>query len=182
VAISKRLRFEILKRDGFRCHYCGVTACGSALEVDHVIPVSEGGSDEAVNLITSCAACNRGKSDNLIDQPAIEGKRGKLTSGALAKAKATGAILGGAALGMKRLHALDHKGRRQVVCDQREMASVRRILELHSQGLGYKAIAEQMKAEGHPTKRGGRWHGSTVAAILRRFPDKQMPLPLMDIS
>lgn len=62
MAISKRMRFEILRRDNFRCYYCGATAAESDLHVDHVIPVTLGGTDIAENLVTSCADCNAGKS------------------------------------------------------------------------------------------------------------------------
>lgn len=59
--LSKALRFSILERDGFRCQYCGATPKNGALEVDHIIPVSDGGSDEPDNLITACEPCNKGK-------------------------------------------------------------------------------------------------------------------------
>ncbi len=55
------LRFEILERDDFTCQYCGQHAPNVMLEVDHVIPVCEGGSDDRENLATACTACNRGK-------------------------------------------------------------------------------------------------------------------------
>lgn len=67
MSIRTRKRFEILKRDGFRCHYCGITAMSEALEVDHIVPVSKGGTDDQVNLITSCCACNGGKSNILLE-------------------------------------------------------------------------------------------------------------------
>lgn len=63
MALSKRTRFEIFKRDGFTCQYCGQRPPDVILEVDHIDPSSKGGSDEEINLITSCFACNRGKSD-----------------------------------------------------------------------------------------------------------------------
>lgn len=56
------LRWQILERDNFTCQYCGQRAPDAKLEVDHKIPVSEGGKDEPDNLVTSCYACNRGKS------------------------------------------------------------------------------------------------------------------------
>lgn len=62
MSVSTRTRFEILKRDGFRCRYCGATAVGSVLHVDHVVPIAEGGSDDPANLIAACADCNLGKS------------------------------------------------------------------------------------------------------------------------
>lgn len=60
-ALSKRLRFEIFKRDGFKCLYCGVTPAQKVLRVDHVKPVAEGGTDDPPNLVTSCFDCNAGK-------------------------------------------------------------------------------------------------------------------------
>lgn len=63
VAISKRLRFEVFKRDGFECAYCGATPPGVLLECDHIDPVSAGGPTEIDNLVTACRSCNRGKSN-----------------------------------------------------------------------------------------------------------------------
>ena len=59
--LSKSLRFSILERDGFRCQYCGATPQNGALEVDHIIPVADGGSDDPSNLLTACEPCNKGK-------------------------------------------------------------------------------------------------------------------------
>lgn len=61
--ISKRLRFEIFKRDGFQCQYCGATPPGALLHCDHIEPVSRGGTNDTDNLITACQSCNLGKSD-----------------------------------------------------------------------------------------------------------------------
>jgi 5-methylcytosine-specific restriction endonuclease McrA len=70
--ISKRLRFEVLKRDSFTCQYCGRKAPDVTLHVDHIRPISMGGSDTILNMVTSCADCNLGKSDrNLADDTAI---------------------------------------------------------------------------------------------------------------
>lgn len=55
------LRFEVLKRDGFRCQYCGLTAKDTQLHADHIVPRCEGGKDEARNLVTACKDCNEGK-------------------------------------------------------------------------------------------------------------------------
>ena len=59
--LSPRLRMDVLKRDKYVCQYCG--ACGPAveLEIDHIIPVSRGGTDDIDNLKTACFDCNRGK-------------------------------------------------------------------------------------------------------------------------
>lgn len=59
--ISKRLRFEVLRRDNHQCRYCGGTAPDVKLTVDHVIPVTLGGSDDPSNLVAACRDCNAGK-------------------------------------------------------------------------------------------------------------------------
>jgi hypothetical protein len=61
MALSVRTRFEVFKRDEFTCKYCGRRTPDVVLEVDHIVPVCEGGSDDTVNLTTSCYECNRGK-------------------------------------------------------------------------------------------------------------------------
>lgn len=61
MAVSTRTRFEVFKRDGFTCRYCGRKSPDVVLEVDHIVPLCEGGSDDAMNLATSCWDCNRGK-------------------------------------------------------------------------------------------------------------------------
>ena len=60
-SISKKTRFEIFKRDGFVCQYCGASPPNAILEIDHINPVSKGGSNDILNLITSCQDCNQGK-------------------------------------------------------------------------------------------------------------------------
>src|SRR5262249_17493235 len=62
VAVSKRLRFEILRRDNHACRYCGRSAPGGKLTVDHVVPTALGGNDDPSNLATACSDCNGGKS------------------------------------------------------------------------------------------------------------------------
>lgn len=42
-AISKKLRFEVFKRDSFTCQYCGGKAPEIILQCDHIKPVVEGG-------------------------------------------------------------------------------------------------------------------------------------------
>lgn len=63
-ALTHSLRYEILKRDNFRCVICGRGAKdGVTLHVDHKKPVSKGGLTTPDNLRTLCDSCNRGKSD-----------------------------------------------------------------------------------------------------------------------
>jgi len=62
MTVSKRLRYEILNRDGFACRYCGAKAPDATLVVDHVTPKALGGTDEPTNLVAACRDCNTGKS------------------------------------------------------------------------------------------------------------------------
>lgn len=68
MAVSLRIRFEVFKRDAFTCRYCGRTTPSVVLEVDHIVPVAGGGSDDPTNLATSCWECNRGKSDKQLSE------------------------------------------------------------------------------------------------------------------
>lgn len=72
MAVSRRLRFEILRRDNHQCRYCGSTAPDVKLTVDHVVPVALGGSDEPSNLVSACADCNAGKSASSPDAAIVE--------------------------------------------------------------------------------------------------------------
>lgn len=68
MSISKKIRFEVFKRDGFQCAYCGKTPPEVALEIDHIEPKSKGGKDEIENYITACFDCNRGKRNIPLDK------------------------------------------------------------------------------------------------------------------
>lgn len=60
------IRYNVLKRDNFRCKICGASANdGAKLHVDHIIPVSKGGKTVMSNLQTLCDRCNIGKSDKI---------------------------------------------------------------------------------------------------------------------
>lgn len=63
MAISKKIRFEVFKRDGFVCQYCGKHPPEVTLEIDHIQPKSKKGTDDINNLITACFDCNRGKTN-----------------------------------------------------------------------------------------------------------------------
>lgn len=65
--IGKRARFNVFKRDGFACQYCGAHPPAVVLEVDHIVPVVEGGTNDTDNLVTACFACNRGKAAVSLD-------------------------------------------------------------------------------------------------------------------
>lgn len=71
MAISKRVRYEILRRDGHKCRYCGVVADESPLVVDHVTPTALGGTDDPSNLVASCRDCNSGKAASKPDESLV---------------------------------------------------------------------------------------------------------------
>jgi len=68
MSLTKKTRFEVFKRDGFRCVYCGKSPPEIILECDHVEPKSKGGTDDINNLVTACFDCNRGKRDIPLDK------------------------------------------------------------------------------------------------------------------
>lgn len=74
-SLSKKLRFEVFKRDSFTCQYCGKVAPNVILEVDHIDPVSKGGNNYLLNLITSCFDCNRGKTNSELSDDSVVAKQ-----------------------------------------------------------------------------------------------------------
>lgn len=75
--ISKKIRFEIFKRDSFTCQYCGQEAPKVVLNIDHINPVKNGGNNNILNLITSCFGCNNGKRARLLDDNHVIEKQKK---------------------------------------------------------------------------------------------------------
>lgn len=60
--VTPSLRYDVMRRDNFRCQICGSTASdGVKLHVDHIVPVSKGGKTTESNLRTLCDRCNMGK-------------------------------------------------------------------------------------------------------------------------
>ena len=61
-SLKPSLRFKILHRDQYRCQACGATAeDGAKLHVDHILPVSKGGTNNESNLRALCSECNIGR-------------------------------------------------------------------------------------------------------------------------
>lgn len=71
MAVSKRLRYEVFKRDNHTCRYCGGAAPDVKITIDHVVPTTLGGNDDPTNLVTACADCNSGKSSSSPDAPLV---------------------------------------------------------------------------------------------------------------
>lgn len=60
-------RFEVFKRDGFACQYCGQKPPAVVLHVDHIVAVARGGDNSIDNLLTACSTCNHGKAARPLD-------------------------------------------------------------------------------------------------------------------
>lgn len=72
MTVTKRTRFEVLRRDGHRCRYCGRNVDdGATLTVDHVVPTALGGSDDPSNLVAACRDCNAGKASTGPDEHTV---------------------------------------------------------------------------------------------------------------
>lgn len=64
--MSDSMRYDVMRRDNFRCVLCGAKASdGVQLHVDHIFPVSKGGKTEMSNLRTLCSRCNLGKGSKI---------------------------------------------------------------------------------------------------------------------
>lgn len=63
-------RAAILKRDEYRCRYCGPTA--APLAVDHVMPFSRGGQNTHDNLVAACKSCNSRKKDRTPEEAGMK--------------------------------------------------------------------------------------------------------------
>lgn len=64
--IRQEKRLAIYIRDGFSCAYCGrdlKDAAPQDINLDHLLPRSAGGTNEATNLVTSCKSCNCSRQD-----------------------------------------------------------------------------------------------------------------------
>jgi 5-methylcytosine-specific restriction endonuclease McrA len=57
----RKIRERILIRDAYLCQYCG----NDANTVDHVLPVSRGGTDEPDNLLAACTRCNSSRGNRM---------------------------------------------------------------------------------------------------------------------
>jgi 5-methylcytosine-specific restriction endonuclease McrA len=64
--VNWRLRFLVMRRDGFRCRNCGASPAitpGVGLQADHILAWNKGGETVFKNLQTLCERCNIGKAD-----------------------------------------------------------------------------------------------------------------------
>ena len=64
IRVEKRLALYI--RDSFACAYCGRdlrNAAPADVTLDHLLPRSTGGTNDATNLVTACRSCNSSRQD-----------------------------------------------------------------------------------------------------------------------
>ena len=83
MSVSKRTRYEVMRRDNFTCRYC--RSDENKLTIDHVVPVSLGGSDAPDNLVAACRDCNSGKSSSTIDSAQVPDVPGDAVRWAVAR-------------------------------------------------------------------------------------------------
>lgn len=89
-SLSPLVRQFIFERDENQCVYCGATELEAVLQVDHVLPIMQGGTDDPANLVAACVWCNMRKGELTLDQwDAFEQSRGaaSLTARLLQRAK-----------------------------------------------------------------------------------------------
>jgi len=90
---------------------------------------------------------------------------GERTSLALQHKKAKGERLGTTPLGFETVETSEGK---ELIPVQEELSIIKRVCDLRTEGKTLRAIAEVMNHNRVPTKRGGKWHQSTVRSILTR--------------
>lgn len=61
-----RLSESIKRRDNYTCVYCGESE--GPIHCDHVVPLTQGGTNDPSNLVAACRACNCGKSGRTPEQ------------------------------------------------------------------------------------------------------------------
>lgn len=107
---------------------------------------------------------------------------GERTREGLAFLKASGVKLGGCALGWDHGPMIEEDQRRAIVENPAELALLHRIRKFRSSGLALQWIADEMNRLGEPTKRGGRWHASTIAYLCRDLAAWTLANPAPDLE
>ena len=59
--ISLKVRWDVMKRGNYMCAKCGSRPPDVSLEIDHIVPLAQGGTDAIANLQVLCNRCNQGK-------------------------------------------------------------------------------------------------------------------------
>ena len=61
INIPASVRKYVLQRDNYQCQSCGVNKQQASLNVDHIVPLATGGSNDISNLQVLCSKCNQRK-------------------------------------------------------------------------------------------------------------------------
>jgi 5-methylcytosine-specific restriction enzyme A len=61
IPIPPSVRKYVFQRDNYQCKSCGKTHQETQLQIDHIIPLAKGGSNDISNLQTLCRQCNQRK-------------------------------------------------------------------------------------------------------------------------
>ncbi|NES98904.1 MAG: HNH endonuclease [Desertifilum sp. SIO1I2] len=61
IKIPQAVREYVFQRDNCQCQACGKTQLETELNIDHIIPLARGGSNDISNLQTLCRTCNQSK-------------------------------------------------------------------------------------------------------------------------
>lgn len=59
---------KLFIRDQNICAYCGQVLMPEQLTCEHIIPVSKGGANNWMNVVTACRSCNNRKADRMLEQ------------------------------------------------------------------------------------------------------------------
>ena len=65
IPLPQAVRDYVFQRDQYRCQSCGCFPAEDCLQVDHILPLAQGGSNDLSNLQTLCQTCNLRKSSRL---------------------------------------------------------------------------------------------------------------------
>jgi 5-methylcytosine-specific restriction endonuclease McrA len=61
ITIPQSVKNYVFQRDNYQCQSCGKTNQETQLNIDHIIPLAKGGSNDISNLQTLCQQCNQKK-------------------------------------------------------------------------------------------------------------------------
>jgi len=80
VSVPQYIAQEVRSRAGNRCEYCQMhqSLQGATFHIEHIIPISCGGSDNLTNLCLACPGCNLRKSSNTTAPDPSSGQRHQL--------------------------------------------------------------------------------------------------------
>ena len=78
--IPHELKHKIFVRDGYRCRECGKSNKETSLEIDHIFPLSKGGTTTEDNLWVLCRDCNQAKRDTVWKDEEIKITKNELSN------------------------------------------------------------------------------------------------------